>query len=213
MLLLGCLSLALACGEDTPTAPNPGLAGGTAPDPARLRVQREELDATLWRTETLAQEHEQRLVSLWDDLLAAGRRDDALAKFRILADLDPGQVVVGALGPATPLDHGIALRRFEAPTRALGPDAWRGLLEQLAGSLPWCCMAFMRPAAGAWWWTGTWTWSGFAKRARTGFPGPSGSTRPGCGCLSERPPPPSKRPACIQKRPETKPPGDRACTP
>ncbi|MCS5636880.1 MAG: hypothetical protein NZ990_10205, partial [Myxococcota bacterium] len=89
LALLGCLALALACGEEASSPPGSVTQGESGAPQTSLRVERERLDTTVWQTETLARQYEQRLVSLWDDLLDAGRREKPMAKFQILADLEP----------------------------------------------------------------------------------------------------------------------------
>ena len=133
-LLLCCLPLGLACGDEPGAAPGP--SGVVHPAEARpsLRAQREQLDATVWRRESEAQEYERSLVALWDELLAAGRRGDPGAKFRILAQLAPEEVILGAAGPGEDLDHGIERVKFGAPLRSLDRSQWRALLEELAAS-------------------------------------------------------------------------------
>ncbi len=70
---------------------NLGGLGGCG-DPAdsleALKAQRAQLDATVWADETLAQEYEQTLVSVWDALLGAGRRRDHAGKAAVLSSID-----------------------------------------------------------------------------------------------------------------------------
>jgi enediyne biosynthesis protein E4 len=136
MLLCG-LFLAYGCGDEARVAPGPELRVGaeeTAETSSSRRAQRDQLDATVWRKEGLAQEYEKSLVSLWDDLLAAGRLGEPAAKFQVLANLEPAEVILGTPRSPTSLDHGIERSEFGPPLRSLGPSQWRALLDELAES-------------------------------------------------------------------------------
>jgi enediyne biosynthesis protein E4 len=148
----------LACSPQAPPRPAPtalvllGLAGflagcdsGPIPDPAgeivateasgnplwALRADRARRDATVWEIENRAQEFENSLVALWDDLLEANRAADPKDKFRILAEVGLGELVLGTPTPHMPIDHGIESNAFSAPLRSLDNPEWQRLLEKL----------------------------------------------------------------------------------
>lgn len=135
-LLMCSLCLAYACGDELGVAPGsePTGADEAAETAPSLRALRERLDATVWQREELAQDYERSLVALWDNLLAAGRRGEPAAKFRVLADLDPGEVILGAPHPVASLDHGIEQSEFGPPLDLLDRSKWSALLDRLAES-------------------------------------------------------------------------------
>jgi len=130
---LAAVALALACG-DTPgqqTGSDPELSPEVHASADFLRNQRAQRDATVWKTEAMAQAHEARLVALWDALLEAGRRGDARAKFRVLGDTDPGQLILGTPQEPQRLGHGIEASTFGPPLRTLDKAGWRELLARI----------------------------------------------------------------------------------
>ena len=76
ILVLAAVFLASGCGGDSEPATS---------QPSSLREweeRRSRMDETVWGDETLAQEHEQALVALWDALLAAKGDSDATLSVR-----------------------------------------------------------------------------------------------------------------------------------
>ena len=124
LLALGAAFLAAGCGGDRES--------GT-PRPSSLREweeHRSRMDATVWGDETLAQEHEQALVALWDALLSA--RGDSGATLSVLSALDFGTLSIGTLRRIDEIDHGISRYEFEEPHHELAPRDWAELLQGLA---------------------------------------------------------------------------------
>lgn len=70
--------------------------------PATLAVLRQQRDETVWRKETLAQQHERALVRLWDALIAAGR-DPQGDTFAVIGAQAFQSITVAAPGVAQPI--------------------------------------------------------------------------------------------------------------
>jgi hypothetical protein len=88
------------------------------------------MDETVWGDETLAQEHEQALVALWDALIAADGDSDATLS--VLSGLEFGTLTIGTPRRVDEIDHGISRLDFGEPRRNLAPLDWSGLLQGLA---------------------------------------------------------------------------------
>ncbi len=132
-VVFGLAGLLLAC--DSPPLSDPSLkidAKGASVSPlGNLLADRAQRDATVWETENLAQEYENSLVVLWDDLLGASRRGDRTDKFRVLAEIGLEELVVGTPTIPQRIDHGIESSAFSSPLRSLDNSQWRLLLEGL----------------------------------------------------------------------------------
>jgi len=105
-----------------------------ASDPSSLREwegHRNRMEEIVWGSETQAQEYEQALVALWDNLLSA--RGDSGATLSVLSSLDFGTLTVGTPQRIDTIDHGISRYSFGKPSRALAPHDWTEQLEELAG--------------------------------------------------------------------------------
>jgi hypothetical protein len=98
------------------------------------KAHRARLDATVWADETLAQEYERTLVSLWDALLHAGRRGNPAGKVAALSSIDFEELTVGTPRQVETLDHGIGIFELGAPRTTLAPADWAAFLEELAGA-------------------------------------------------------------------------------
>ncbi len=124
ILVLAAVLLASGCGGDSEPATS---------QPSSLREweeHRSRMDETVWGDETLAQEHEQALVALWDALLAA--KGDSDATLSVLSSLDFGTLKVGTQRWIDEIDHGISRYAFGEPSRELAPRDWAELLQGLA---------------------------------------------------------------------------------
>lgn len=98
-----------------------------------LARRRAELDETVWKNERLAQEYDQALVELWDDLLAQDSRSDG-DKFAVLEDIDFQSMQIGDLGTEQLMDWGIARVPLTAPNRKLSTTEWKAALRKLRDS-------------------------------------------------------------------------------
>ncbi|MFP6874442.1 MAG: CRTAC1 family protein [Verrucomicrobiales bacterium] len=87
--------------------------------------ERQNLDATVWKKERLAQFYEQRIVRLWDDL----RRSQQ--KFKTLAMIPLEQLEVPRESSATELGHGIRRRIFDGPFSSYTNDSFHLRLNEL----------------------------------------------------------------------------------
>ncbi|MDH3520484.1 MAG: CRTAC1 family protein [Myxococcales bacterium] len=92
------------------------------------------LDETVWAREMLAQQYEATLTALWDELVAANRRDNPAAKVQILSSIDFETLTVGSPRRVETLDHGIERFEMGAPHAALTPEMWTARLQELAGA-------------------------------------------------------------------------------
>jgi hypothetical protein len=118
--------LVSGCGADSEPALSP---------PASLdewEQQRSRMDETVWGDETLAQEHEQSLVALWDALLAA--QGDSAATLSVLSALDFGTLKIGTVRWIDEIDHGISRHDFGEPDHELAPRDWTELLQGFASN-------------------------------------------------------------------------------
>ncbi|MBI2926154.1 MAG: CRTAC1 family protein [Verrucomicrobia bacterium] len=90
-----------------------------------LEAQQNELDATVWAKELLAERHEQVFIRLWDELRTSP------APFRVLADFPFGQLGLPTASATNQHDAGVKLTRFNTGGQKLTPDGWRQLLANL----------------------------------------------------------------------------------
>jgi hypothetical protein len=130
ILLIALLLGVLACHDERQDA-----LAAASPDarPSSLeawRAQRARLDDTVWADERLAQQYEQTLVTLWDALLAAGRRGDQSAKLDVLSSLEFETLTLGTPRSVERLDHDIERFELGTPRRELTPREWATFLEE-----------------------------------------------------------------------------------
>ena len=90
-----------------------------------LLAEREELDATVWAEERLAQQYENTFVGLWDDLRNSDNAFDVFRAFEI------DETRIGRSGAATPLLEGIHVAPLDQSPETLGRDVWLSLLDRL----------------------------------------------------------------------------------
>ena len=90
-----------------------------------LLAEREELDATVWAEERLAQQYENTFVGLWDDLRNSDNAFDVFRAFEI------DETRIGRPGAATPLLEGIHVAPLDQSPETLGRDGWLSLLDRL----------------------------------------------------------------------------------
>ena len=112
-----------------PTSPTMSAAGTTTFDAAAaesIRTARDEMDATVWATEVLAQEYEDTFVRLWD---AVRQRDDRDA---VLSDFAFDTLEVGVPGPAIRRACDVEVRSLQEGKRALSHAEWQALVRRLA---------------------------------------------------------------------------------
>lgn len=130
--VLGLFCLTLACDSEFGGSLRQEGGGHAANGgETSLRLERAERDTTVWQSENLAQEYEASLVALWDQLLAADRRDARPEKFRALAALQLGQITLGEPTRSEDLPHGIQRKTFGPPLQTLGHPGWRAWLKKL----------------------------------------------------------------------------------
>ena len=85
--------------------------------------KRNQLDQTVWREETAAQQAEDVFVKLWDDLRAA--KD----KYVPLSELAISNIILPVGAETRAVDWGIREHTLSAGTEALGVDEWRAWLK------------------------------------------------------------------------------------
>lgn len=148
LLRCSCLLLILTgCRPNATSTPDPSAdsnverpptssrATGSAkrPDQAEdkhiLVTQRRQLDDTVWSQEVLAQEYEQAIVRLWDQLLEEARVPDG-DEFKILGQVRFDTIRLGKPGTQKQLDHGISIAPLNVQSNTLTPDNWRQLLDR-----------------------------------------------------------------------------------
>jgi len=126
ILLLAILSAA-GCGvsDESPPPKTAEQAEAKPESPDELlRKQRAALNETIWKEETIAQEHEATFVRLWDDLRNSR---DAVA---VLSEIPFSKLTLGAAEAVEKLDHGITRWGSATGSRDLGPDGWREFLAE-----------------------------------------------------------------------------------
>ncbi len=87
--------------------------------------KREELDATVWKSEDRAQEYEESFVAFWDALRTA--KD----KWAVLKNHPPGRLTLGNPGALKDHEWGIRATAYAGKWRVLEPYQWPVLLESL----------------------------------------------------------------------------------
>jgi hypothetical protein len=119
--------------RDSSERPNPsdspaGAAGNVEFDAQAadsIRSLREQLDATVWADEVLAQEYEDTFVRLWDALRKREDRDVVLAGFAF------GKLRLGQLSAAVARACDVRVRTFDGTARDLTHADWQALVRQL----------------------------------------------------------------------------------
>jgi hypothetical protein len=89
-----------------------------------LLDQRKRLDDTVWAKEVLAQEYEEVIVDLWDELRAAKDKSDVLATFPF------ERISFGEEAEEQPLDSGVLFSTFSGNSIKLDHDDWKSLLGE-----------------------------------------------------------------------------------
>lgn len=89
-----------------------------------LITTRRKLDQLIWAPEVMAQQYEQRIVKLWDDLLRAEK------KFAVLADFSFNSLRLAALQKSEPLQLRIARHSFSGKGKQWNQDQWQKFLAQ-----------------------------------------------------------------------------------
>ncbi|MDP7010845.1 MAG: FG-GAP-like repeat-containing protein [Verrucomicrobiota bacterium] len=88
---------------------------------------REELDATVWKTEDHAQRYEESFVAFWDALRTA---KDKWAVFR---RFPPGRLTLGKPRAMTKHDWGVRITAYGGTGRLVEADEWPAFLKELSG--------------------------------------------------------------------------------
>jgi len=122
LLFFASLAIGLACGGDDTRRPT---------TPEGWRNARAELNRTVWADDRLADEYEETLIVLWDDLLRAERSGQAGGKAEVLAGLDFETMRVGRPRKLEDLAHGIERFEFAEPARELSRSAWAEWIAEL----------------------------------------------------------------------------------
>ena len=95
---------------------------------ADLSAQRDRLDRTVWSKERVAQQYEQALVRLWDDLLNVDRRGGD--KFAVLATVPFRETIsVGTPQQATSYDLDIRSIPLTGPGRNMNRAEWTAFVD------------------------------------------------------------------------------------
>jgi hypothetical protein len=110
-----------------PAKPPANLALGLDQEAAKkalaTEAERAQADASVWGIELLAERHEDVFLDLWDGLRAGHHKAAILGQFPF------GQLVLGQLGAATNVNHGIQISRQNGAARTLTPDTWRKQIQ------------------------------------------------------------------------------------
>lgn len=91
---------------------------------SELVRSRQILDQTIWKTETLAQQHENTFVRLWDLLIH--RRD----KFEVLREFDFESILLPVSATHQTIDHAIIVSNGDGTNRTLTREQFQTLLTQ-----------------------------------------------------------------------------------
>ena len=101
------------------------LSTASGSDLLSLINDRKEKESSTWRQESLAQEHEEAFIRLWDELRNTDAPISALQAFSFNA------LKLGELSDAVSLNHGIESRTIGHATRSLPQPQWASWLGQL----------------------------------------------------------------------------------
>src|SRR5690606_215820 len=91
-----------------------------------LLAERERLNQTVWKNETLAQLHEQSIVKLWDALLEMERKGEG-DPYDVFAALPLHSVQLGKPAQSKRYDHAIEMTTFEKG-QLLDQEEWKAWL-------------------------------------------------------------------------------------
>ena len=124
VVLVVALGIWFACqpSRDLVVGPQPQDENSVA-EIAEIIQERASLDSTVWKTEVVAQRHEDVFVALWDKLRAA---DDQLG---VLADVPFEQITLGEALKSTIHDGEITETQFGGTGKSLSRVEWKQLLE------------------------------------------------------------------------------------
>jgi hypothetical protein len=101
------------------------LSNASGADLLSIIKDRQEKEASTWRQESLAQEHEEAFIRLWDELRNTDAPISVLQAFSFIA------IKLGELSDAASLNHGIESRTIGNATRSLSKQQWSNWLGQL----------------------------------------------------------------------------------
>ncbi len=90
-----------------------------------IEAQQNELDATVWAKELLAEKYEQVFVRLWDELRANPE------PFRVLSSFSFGELGLPTASATNQHDGGVKLTQFKTGGQKLTAEGWRQLLANL----------------------------------------------------------------------------------
>ena len=98
---------------------------------AALLSRRDELDKTVWADERLAQQYEQTIVRMWDDLLEQDRLGGDGDKFKVLAEVPFRESIslAGGSDEPTRYDLGIESVLLTQPGKSMDRKAWVALVD------------------------------------------------------------------------------------
>lgn len=101
------------------------LSSASGSDLLLLIKDRKEQENSTWRQESLAQEHEEAFIRLWDELRNTDTPISVLQSFSFNA------LKLGELSDAASLNHGVTSRTIGHATRSLSQPQWSNWLGQL----------------------------------------------------------------------------------
>jgi hypothetical protein len=101
------------------------LSSASGADLLSIIKDRQEEESSTWRQESLAQEHEEAFIRLWDELRITDAPISVLQAFSFNA------IKLGELSDAASLNHGIESRTIGHATRNLPKPQWNNWLGQL----------------------------------------------------------------------------------
>ncbi|MBK1875450.1 CRTAC1 family protein [Pelagicoccus mobilis] len=101
------------------------LSSVSGSDLLSLINDRKEKEMSTWRQESLAQEHEEVFIRLWDDLRNSSEPISVLQTFPF------NTLKLGELSTPAPLNHGITSQTIGQAERSLPQKHWSGWLGQL----------------------------------------------------------------------------------
>lgn len=85
---------------------------------------REERDATVWRMERRAQQHEQAIVRMWDQLLSEQRKGDAGDPIAVLANQMFDSIRIGTLGEAVQIGWDAVQQTLDQQPQVMDSKRW-----------------------------------------------------------------------------------------
>ena len=101
------------------------LSGQSGSGLSSLNEDRAKNEASVWRQETLAQDHEEAFIQLWDELRNSDEPESVLQAFSFT------RIKLGDLPDPIALDHGIESRTMGPANRAISWQQWSDWLEDL----------------------------------------------------------------------------------